>query len=317
MKKFMSFVALAGIVLAAGPWVFSDFWLSLALTCMMYSVLAVSWAMFSGTTRYLSLATSALFGLGTYTTAMAMGHLPWPLLIACGGLVSALFALLVGAAVLHLRGTYFAVLTFGLGELVRHSVTYTEKSVFGTVGRVLTDVPSSELLYWTMLVLALLAVVAYRLVSVSRLGMAMRAIGADEQRAATFGVHTRAVKLIGFALSAWFAGAVGAAMAVRWTYVDPHSAFSPLIGFQTVLIAMIGGATTLRGPVIAAIALSLLSDALRLNFPHAYLILLGLLLILCVLYIPGGIASIRWSHILGRSLRTKGDVRLVAKKETA
>lgn len=301
MKTFMSFVAAAGIVLAAGPWVFSDFWLSLAMTCMMYSALAVSWAMFSGTTRYLSLATSALFGLGTYTTAMAMQHLPWPLLIAAGGLVPALFALLVGAAVLHLRGTYFAVLTFGLGELVRHSITYTEKSVFGTVGRVLTEVPSNDVLYWTMLVLALLAIVTYKLVSVSRLGMAMRGIGADEQRAATFGVNTRAVKLVGFALSAWFAGAVGAAMAVRWTYIDPHSAFSPLIGFQTVLIAMIGGATTWRGPVIAAVGLSLLSDALRLNFPHAYLIILGVLLIVCVLFIPGGIASIRWKKLFSRS----------------
>ena len=300
MTNFMRYTALAGIVLAAGPWVFSDFWLSLAMTCMMYSALAVSWAMFSGTTRYLSLATSALFGLGTYTTAMAMQHLPWPLLIAAGGLVSALFALLVGAAVLHLRGTYFAVLTFGLGELVRHSITYTEKSVFGTVGRVLTEVPSNEVLYWTMLVLSLLAVVTYKLVSASRLGMAMRGIGADEQRAATFGVDTRMTKLVGFALSAWFAGAVGAAMAVRWTYIDPHSAFNPLIGFQTVLIAMIGGATTWRGPVLAAIGLSLLSDALRLNFPHAYLIILGVLLIVCVLFIPGGIASIPWRRRPGK-----------------
>ena len=308
MKKFMSLVAMAGIVLAAGPWVFSDFWLSLAMTCMMYSALAVSWAMFSGTTRYLSLATSALFGLGTYTTAMAMQHLPWPLLIAAGGLVSALFALLVGTAVLHLRGTYFAVLTFGLGELVRHSITYTEKSVFGTVGRVLTEVPSNEVLYWTMLVLALLAIITYKLVSVSRLGMAMRGIGADEQRAATFGVNTRVTKLAGFALSAWFAGAVGAAMAVRWTYIDPHSAFNPLIGFQTVLIAMIGGATTWRGPVVAAIGLSLLSDALRLNFPHAYLIILGVLLIVCVLFIPGGIASIQWRRLFAR----KSDGGLVA-----
>jgi branched-chain amino acid transport system permease protein len=308
MKKFMSYAAVAGIVLAAGPWVFSDFWLSLAMTCMMYSALAVSWAMFSGTTRYLSLATSALFGLGTYTTAMAMQHLPWPLLIVAGGLVSALFALLVGAAVLHLRGTYFAVLTFGLGELVRHAITYTEKSVFGTVGRVLTEVPSNDVLYWTMLVLALLAIVTYKLVSASRLGMAMRGIGADEQRAATFGVNTRACKLAGFALSAWFAGAVGAAMAVRWTYIDPHSAFNPLIGFQTVLIAMIGGATTWRGPVAAAIGLSLLSDALRLNFPHAYLIILGVLLIVCVLFIPGGLASIPWRRRFGRN-----DGGLVAK----
>jgi branched-chain amino acid transport system permease protein len=300
MKKFLIFTAGAGAVLAAGPWVMSEFWLSLSMTCMMYAALAVSWAMFSGATRYLSLATSALFGLGTYTTALALPHLPWPLLIVAGGVVAALFALLAGAAVMHLRGTYFAVLTFGLGELVRHSVTYGEKTISGTVGRVVMEVPSNDVLYWTMLILALLSVVTYRLVSVARLGFAMRSIGADEQRAATFGVNPRKVKLIGFALSAWFAGAVGAAMAVRWTYIDPHSAFNPLIGFQTVLIAMIGGATTWRGPVIAAVALSMLSDALRLNLPYAYLIILGVLLIVCVLFIPDGIASIKWRALFGK-----------------
>jgi branched-chain amino acid transport system permease protein len=305
MKKFLLFTASAGAVLAAGPWVMSEFWLSLSMTCMMYAALAVSWSMFSGATRYLSLATSALFGLGTYTTALALEHLPWPLLIVAGGLVAALFALLAGAAVMHLRGTYFAVLTFGLGELVRHSVTYGEKTIAGTVGRVVTDVPSNEVLYWTMLVLALLSVVTYRLVSASRLGFAMRSIGADEQRAATFGVNPRTVKLIGFALSAWFAGAVGAAMAVRWTYIDPHSAFTPLIGFQTVLIAMIGGATTWRGPVIAAVVLSLLSDALRLSLPYAYLIILGVLLIVCVLFIPDGIASIKWGALFGRRVEAE------------
>lgn len=300
MKKFLIAVAAAGVILAAAPWALSDFWVSLLMTCLMYSALAVSWSMFSGATRYLSLATSALFGLGTYTTALTMQHLPWPLLIFAGGLVAALFALLAGAAVMHLRGTYFAVLTFGLGELVRHSITYTEKSVYGTVGRVLMEVPSNQTVYWTVLLLALLAIVTYRWVSVSRLGLAMRGIGADEQRAATFGVDPRVVKLTGFALSAWFAGAVGAAMAVRWTYIDPHSAFNPLIGFQTVLIAMIGGATTWRGPVIAAVVLSMLSDALRLNLPYAYLILLGVLLIVCVLFIPGGIASIKWSNLFGK-----------------
>ncbi len=300
MKIFLLWIAAAGTLLAAGPWLLSEFWISLAMTCMMYCALAVSWSMFSGATRYLSLATSALFGLGTYTTALALQHLPWPLLIVAGGLVAALFAALAGAAVMHLRGTYFAVLTFGLGELVRHSVTYAEKTIAGTVGRVVTEVPSNHVLYWTMLVLALASVVTYRLVAASRLGFAMRGIGADEQRAATFGVDPRRVKIIGFALSAFFAGAVGAAMAVRWTYIDPHSAFSPLIGFQTVLIAMIGGATTWRGPVVAAIALSLLSDLLRLNLPHVYLILLGVLLIVCVLFIPGGIASIRWRALLAR-----------------
>jgi len=300
MKSFLPAVLISGAVLALGPWLLPEFWVSLLMTCLMYVVLAVSWSMFSGATRYLSLASTALFGLGAYTTAWGYEILPWPLLILVGAIVSAAFAAVLGAAVLHLRGTYFAILTFGMGELVKHTITYIEKSAFGTVGRVIIDVPSNEAVYWTVLVLALITVIAFKLVADSRLGLAMRGIGQDEQRAATFGVNTRRIKVIGFALSAAFAGAVGAAMAVRWTYIDPHTAFNPLIGFQTVLIAMVGGASTLRGPVIAAVALSVLSDVLRLNFPYFYLILLGTLLILSVLFMPRGIAAVNWGRFLGR-----------------
>ena len=155
----------------------------------------------------------------------------------------------MGAAVLHLRGTYFAVLTFGMTELIRHSIAYFEKQVTGTVGRVLTVVPERDTVYLTVLGLAFAAVLAAILVRRSRFGLAMAGIGADEQRAETLGVDTRRVKIAGFAFTAAFAGAVGAAMSVRWTYIDPATVFSPFIGFQTVLIALIGGAATLWGPL--------------------------------------------------------------------
>jgi len=87
---------------------------------------------------------------------------------------------------------------------------------------------------------------------------------------------------------------IGAAMSVRWTYIDPATVFNPFIGFQTVLIALIGGAATLWGPLLAAVVFSLLAETLRLQMPQVYMMSLGLLLILSVLYLPGGLASIRW-----------------------
>ncbi|MDP3616102.1 MAG: branched-chain amino acid ABC transporter permease, partial [Rubrivivax sp.] len=194
---------------------------------------------------------------------------------------------------LHLRGTYFAVLTFGMTELIRHAITYWEKQVTGTVGRVLMVVPDRDTIYLTVLGLAVLAVLTSIAVRRSRFGLAMAGIGADEQRAQTLGVNTRLVKIAGFALIAAFAGAVGAAMSVRWTYIDPHTVFNPFIGFQTVLIALIGGAATLWGPLIAAVVFSVLAETLRLQAPQIYMMSLGLLLILCVLYLPGGLASLR------------------------
>ena len=284
--------ALAGWALAV-PHYGSEFVVSMALTCLMYVALATSWTLFCGTTRYLSLATAAFFGIGAYVSAIFIDTWGWFGVIAGGAGVAALVAVVMGSAVLHLRGTYFAVLTFGMTELIRHAIAYWEKQVTGTVGRVLTVVPERDTVYLTVLAIAVLSVAASIVVRRNRFGLAMAGIGADEQRAQTLGVNTRLVKIGGFALSAAFAGAVGAAMSVRWTYIDPQTVFNPFIGFQTVLIALIGGAATLWGPLIAAVVFSLLAETLRLQAPQVYMMSLGLLLILCVLYLPGGLASLR------------------------
>jgi branched-chain amino acid transport system permease protein len=294
MKRDLSILALLALVALAVPLIGSEFAASMALTCLMYVALASSWSLFCGSTGYMSLATAAFFGLGAYASALTLEQLPWIAVIALGALVAAAVAAVMGAFVLHLRGTYFAVLTFGLTELIRHAVTYWEKQVSGTVGRVLTVVPEAETVYRSVLLLAVLALLVAMLLRRSRFGLALTGIGADEQRAQTLGVNTRAVKIAGFALTAAFAGAVGAAMSVRWTYIDPHTVFNPFIGFQTVLIALIGGAATLWGPLLAAVVFSLAAETLRLQMPQAYMMCLGLLLILSVLYLPGGLASIRW-----------------------
>ena len=293
MKRDLLILAVLAAAAALLPQVGSEFAVSMALTCLMYVALSTSWALFSGTTRYMSLATAAFFGIGAYAGALSLELLPWGLVIALGAALAAAVAALMGAAVLHLRGTYFAVLTFGMTELIRHAITYWEKQVTGTVGRVLMTVPERDTVYLTVLGLAVLAVLCAIAVRRSRFGLALVGIGADEQRAQTLGVNTRLVKVAGFALTAAFAGAVGAAMSVRWTYIDPATVFNPFIGFQTVLIALIGGAATLWGPLIAAVVFSLLAETLRLQMPQLYMMSLGLLLILCVLYLPGGLASLR------------------------
>src|SRR5439155_942057 len=85
-------------------WLLDDFLVSLALSCLMYVALATSWAMFSGATRYVSLGTSAFFGLGAYVSAWTVAAAPWPVVIAGGALIAAAFAGLAGLAILHLRG---------------------------------------------------------------------------------------------------------------------------------------------------------------------------------------------------------------------
>jgi len=314
VRDLLVLLAFAGWALAL-PHYGSEFVVSMALTCLMYVALSSSWGLFCGSTRYLSLATSAFFGIGAYTSALVLEQLAWWQAVALGAGLATLVAVVMGAAVLHLRGTYFAVLTFGMTELIRHAVTYFEKSVTGTVGRVLMVVPERDTIYLTVLLLAVLAVLCSIVLRRSRLGLALLGIGADEQRAQTLGVNTRMVKVAGFALTAAFAGAVGAAMSVRWTYIDPHTVFNPFIGFQTVLIALIGGAATLWGPLIAAIVFSVLAETLRLQFPQIYMMSLGILLILSVLYLPGGLASLRWRTFVDWGRNSQQWLRGLGRKE--
>ena len=233
---------------------------SLTLSIAMYAGLALSWSMFSGATGYVALSTSAFFGLGAYTCAILLGS--WSVAIRrsrAGARSAALLALMLGLCVLHLRGTYFAILTFGISELLKNLIMYIEKSEFGTVGRLMMGAPPLSVIYWTVLALAVLAAVIYWLVARSDFGAALRAIGSDEARASTLGLNVRNAKIAGFCLSALIPGAIGAAMSVRWTYIEPQIVFNPFIVFQTVLVATIGGPTRLIGPILGAVVFGLLA----------------------------------------------------------
>ncbi len=273
------------------PQVLAPYYRSLALAILADVALAVAWAIFSGPTRYLSLATGAFFGAGAYTTAVVLGRLAWPLPVLAAAVVAAVMALVVGTLALRLRGPYFAVFTFGLAELAKHSLIWFETSITGTVGRLLLSPPGAVALYYTVLVVAGLAVATAMALPRTRWGVALIAIGADEERAETLGVATTRVKIGVFALSAAFMGAIGGAMAPRWTYIDPQ-VFNPLVSFQTVIMALLGGPLTVAGPILGAAFLGLLSEILLVKFRYFYLLSLGLVLIVVVLALPSGLAGL-------------------------
>ncbi len=278
-------------VLTVWPLLARDYYVSLVLTLLAYAALASAWALFSGPTRYLSFAVAAFYGVGGYTTFLLASSLVWPLPILAGAGVGAVLALAVGGLSLRLRGPYFAILTFGLSELVRHLFVWYEFNVTGTRGRLLLDHVDLAGLYYGVLVIAVLTVTSAWLLRRSRWGLALVAIGGDEERAEVLGVRPTWVKIAVFALSAAFVGATGAAMAPRLSYLDPNIAFNPLISFQTVIMALLGGAGQVSGPVVGALFLGLISEAFLLRFQYAYLIVLGLVLIGTVLVLPHGITG--------------------------
>src|SRR5262249_56110611 len=107
----------------------------------------------------------------------------------------------------------------------------------------------------------------------------------------TLGINTTALKIAVFALSAAFMGAVGAAMAPRWTYLDPQ-VFNPYVSFQVVIMAMLGGVRSPWGPIVGAVFIGLASEILLAKFRYFYMLGLGLTMIAIVLALPSGLVGL-------------------------
>jgi branched-chain amino acid transport system permease protein len=302
-KRVLSLVALAAfLALAAAPAWLDSYSVILLASILMYVTLTVSWAMFSGPTGYISLAPAAFFGLGVYAAAMFGREVPLLVVIGIGALASFCLALLVGALTLRLKGTYFAIFTFGLGELIRHLLLFWEITVSGTRGRLVISV-DSETVYWVMFGIFVLCMLTAFLIRRSRWGLALQCIGQEEEASAHTGVNVTLVKVCTFALSALFMGAAGAIMATKWSYIDPHIAFNPMYSFMPVLMAIFGGLGHLFGPVLGAAVFSYLEEYLISSFPYYYMLIFGLIMLVSMLYLPEGILGLvrqTWKRIFVR-----------------
>jgi len=287
------------VLLAAVPLLADAYRLSLAISLMSYTVLATAWALFSGPTRYVSLATVAFFGIGAYVVAVLGEGNPWPLVLLAAFAIGTVVALVVGLATLRLSGVYFVIFTFGLAELVRQLVTWYEVNRTRTLGRyVFLDIGPSQI-YWQLLALAVLVFAVGILIRGSRLGLALNVIGEDETVARHVGINTTLAKIAVFTLSAVFMTLAGAIMAPRWTYIDPAIAFNPVISFQVLIMALLGGVHRLYGPVLGVIPMTLLFEYLLARFPNHFSILVGIAFLLVVYAIPRGVAGLA-ERALGR-----------------
>ena len=278
--------------LATVPLTADSYHLALGIDILRFTVLATAWALFSGPTRYISLATVAFFGIGAYTVAVVGELLPWPAVLAVAAAIGTAVALIVGLSTLRLSGMYFVIFTFGLAELIRQLVTWYEANIHRSVGRYIFVDVSHASMYWQLLALAVLVFVVGWLIGRSRLGLALRVIGEDETVARHCGIDTTWAKLALFAISAVFITVVGAIMAPRRTYIDPAIAFDPMVSFQVVIMALLGGVGRLFGPLVGVIPLVLLFEVLSAKFPNSYSILLGIVFMLIVYVVPNGVAGL-------------------------
>jgi branched-chain amino acid transport system permease protein len=310
-----------GLVLFAMvlPWLFFDwqthrhsgFLLTMLSQMGMMIIFALSYNMLMGQAGLLSFGHAVFFGLGGYCTihfidAAGAGKLPVPLelmpvLSALAGLG---FGIVFGYMAARQRGTAFAMITLGMGELVATAAIMfhhffggeggvstnrmIEKSLFGI------SYAFSVHVYYLILAWTVIAAVGMLFLTKTPLGVMANATRDNFERAQFMGYDPRRVRFLQFALSGMFAGIAGGLYAITYEIVT-FDAVAGALSANVVLMTYIGGATIFYGPILGATLITLLQSGLSL-LSNAWLIYVGVLFIAMVTFAPAGFAGMIEAH---------------------
>lgn len=314
---------LAGAGVAALTTVFNDYLLTLLAIVLLNVSLAVSLNITNGLTGLFSLGHPAFMTVGGYVAAILtyperrkafmLPDLPaflatteiglLPALIA-GGLAATLVAIVVGYPVLRLRGHYLAVATLGLIVIVQVLATNWDGYTRGGMG--LNSVPRLTTVWWAFAAMAVTVYAAWR-IKFSSFGRAMMATRDNELAAECAGVNTFAVRLTAFAVGAFFAGIAGALLVHLITVITPKT-YSVLLAFNLVVMVVIGGSGSIVGAIVAAVGLTVLSEAVRpieeaLSLYGMSQVIVALCLIGVLLFWPKGLFGSREPALVLRFLQ--------------
>jgi branched-chain amino acid transport system ATP-binding protein len=298
-------IVLAVLILATAPLYanYTPFYLGLLTEVLVFGLFALAFDVMLGHAGVMSLGHSAFLGVSAYTTGLLLARFRAPVEVsllagAVGGLVT---AVVVGALVLRKRGVYLAMLTLAMSQVFYYAALMWTPVTGGTDG--LGNLPVlylSEPLgwrlskrpltrYYVVAGLVVAAMLVIRHVLASPLGRAMRAVKANEMRAAACGYDTRRVKLAAFAISGLFSGLAGALLTIVLEFVPIENIHWPMSG--TVLImALFGGTGTLLGPFVGAGVFIWMRDFLSKHLEY-WEVFVGGAFVLIVLFLPDGIVG--------------------------
>jgi branched-chain amino acid transport system permease protein len=255
-----------GIVLLAYPLIFSTpFQQRLGALVLLYAIGASAWNIVGGYAGLISVGHAVFFGCGAYGALASFQYLGLPPIggLPIGVVVSIVIAALIGLPTLRLSGHYFSMATIAVAELVRLIVSNTEwlggaQGLSGPpVPRTLFDLSFiSALPYYYLFLAVLTAVIALTWqMERSRIGYYLRAIRDSERAARSLGAAAPRYKLYAYMLSAAFTAIAGALYAVMFGFVDPESGLGILISVKMLIMAALGGAGLLLGPLVGAVIL--------------------------------------------------------------
>jgi branched-chain amino acid transport system permease protein len=263
---------------------------------IMAAANAQAWNLIGGYAGYGAFGNVAFFGVGGYTTAICMTTLKMDFIPAAllGGLVSALYAALLGAPILRLRGHYFSIATLGVAEATREIVANLNDLTGGGSGILLpisADSPEvfNRFIYFCMLAVLVGGILLTFVVTRSKLGYGLIAIREDEDAARATGIDTTRYKVIAFGLNALITGLAGGVYAYWNSQLTPPDAFTLDVTLRAIIVSIIGGPGTLFGPVIGAIAFEFARDFLWNRFQGLQFTFLGVVMVLVIIFMPKGI----------------------------
>jgi branched-chain amino acid transport system permease protein len=277
----------------------NSYLLYVGVFALMYMALATSWNIMGGLTGYISLGHSAFFGLGAYVTGLSVVRLGLPHLpmAVVAGLAVAVLAIGIGYVALRVRGASFVIVTIALVYMTNLLAQGWRSLTGGSVGlRVpvmgdLDRIATHRVFFYAFALLLATALGTWWFVDRSKLGMGLKAIREDEDKAEALGVPTNAFKIAAFSLSAGFTAIGGGLYAAWFNALDPVFVFSIVIGANMVLMALLGGVRHLLGPILGALIVVPATEyfLVQLGETQIHVVATGLLLAFVVLVMPDGI----------------------------
>ena len=269
-------------------------------------ILASAWNLLGGFAGQVSIGYSAFIGIGAYTTVLlSLGGVNPYATLPLAALLAAAFSFVVGLPTFRLRGPYFTIATIGVAEAER--VVAAGVSFTGGSSGLRMPAGSFEFTrdYSLMVILAVAVVALAGWIKVSPFGQALAAIRQDIDAAEALGVNSTKYKLLVHALSAAIVAVAGSLFAINFQYISPNSVFDFRLSLSIVLMPIVGGLSTIAGPVLVALLFGYLqikllsSPALR----DSYLFIYGGMLIAVMLFEPRGLLGLfeRFRRAVSRS----------------
>lgn len=330
VSVIITLAVLAGLFLFP-QFVTSPYALHIMILFFLSTIMGESWNILGGYTGQYSVGHAAYFGAGAYTTMILMQFRqvpPWYGVWA-GLAVVVVVALVIGSICFRLRGPYFVLASIAVAEIMRLSamnlkeltngaegILTTELPPFKVGGTVVTDFLTKVPFYYIGLVLAILTIIVTYLVQHSKLGYYFQAIREDQDAAHSLGISLTLYKNIALIISALLTSLAGSFYAIYIGFIDPPTVLALDISVQIVLICIIGGIGTIYGPMVGALVLVPLSEALRSNLiaqaifktgmvseesgvgvflkehlAHAHALIYGILVVIVILFMPDGVTG--------------------------